>query len=424
MNKKIVLSLVFAAGCGLGPTTASFGPGASNGSHHDSDWTGTDTWRPIEENEDPKTIVEQASARLADVITAADVGKTFGTDDAHIPYPDTYWPFTDNGIDARWNSSDQPSPLEKYMSLFDPSHVQQAKDWEKANHGSGVPGVQGWFGHCPGWTGAAMQNAPLLHAVYAKSDGQGGVQACNASDAGCVKLEIGDVNALEAEVYVDAQSAFIGDRCDTKPGDIQRDANGRITQSGCRGVNAGSLLQVAATLMKGRQTAFAIDAQNDFNTDEIWNQPAYRYHVYAFEPVTAAQAANLVAHGKKDGDQTAYTYNLDAKGFARVDFEIQWVSENGPNTAPVSGADSTRTTRMTAVIELDADASDPNANIIGGEYYADADAGTSRLAVHPFVWVANAPGPEDLSTDVGGDDHNPYVKPSLVKQLVAMGQQQ
>src|SRR5258708_28467778 len=97
-------------------------------------------------------------------------------------------------------------PLEKLLSITTPDQKQAAKDWEHANHGSGVPGVSGWWGHCPGWTGAAMSNAPILHPVYAKADGSGGVAACNAGDDGCVKFEIGDVDALMAEVYVDGDS--------------------------------------------------------------------------------------------------------------------------------------------------------------------------------------------------------------------------
>ena len=61
-----------------------------------------------------------------------------------------------------------------------------------------------------------MANAPILHAVYAKFDGAGSFVACTAGSAGCTKFEIGDINALMAEVYVDGDSSFIGARCDTE----------------------------------------------------------------------------------------------------------------------------------------------------------------------------------------------------------------
>jgi hypothetical protein len=377
----------------------------------------------ISDNDDPLRLLPNASLTLADNIGPGDVGQTFGTDDAHIPYPDTYWPFTDNGCDSHWQGDGTQSPLEKLLNTFDATDLAAGKAWEQANHGKDVPGVEGWFGHCPGWTGSAMLNAPLQHPIYVKSDGNGGVTSCDPSDTTCTKFEIGDLNALMAEVYVDADSTFIGGRCDTKPADIQRDANGRIvrTGGGCQGINPGSLLVVLGYQMKSQHQAMAIDAQNDFNTDQIWNQPAYRYTVYRYQPLTMAQAANLVASGSQDGGLTSYSWNTNAQGFVFVDLGVKWVSENGPNTTPVSGADSTHETRVVAVIELDKDASDPTAQILGGEYLDDPSVGADRLTVNPFVWIASAAGPDQPSGD--GNGHNPYVHPSLVAQLVSLAQQ-
>jgi hypothetical protein len=367
----------------------------------------------------PGNLIPGADIRLADLIGAADVGQTFGTDDGHIPYPDTYWPFTQNGIDADW--SGQGSPLSKLMSVVNPSQTAAAQQWEQNNHGSKTPGVQGWWGHCPGWTGSAMSNAPIQQPVYAMSDGQGGLTSCTAGANGCVKFEIGDINALEAEVFVDGQNSFIGARCDTPANQIKRDQYGRIQNSGCQGVNAGSLLVVLANRMKLQSQAMAIDAQNDFNTDQIWNQPAYRYTVYAYQPLTTVQAANLVASGQMTGSLTTYPWDAQAQGFVRVDIGIKWVSEYGPNMTAVSGAQSTRETRFVAVIELDAAPDNASANVIGGEYLDDSSVGADRLTVPPFAWISNGPGPEGLDPSVGGNDHNPYVSPGLVGQLARMG---
>ena len=378
----------------------------------------------IADYERPEDLVASASRRLADNITAADIGRDFGVPDSKIPYPDTYWPFVDEGTDARWNptAADARSPIEKFMAITRPSSLAKAKAWEHTNHGAGVPEVADWFGHCPGWTGASMANAPILHAVFAKSNGAGGITSCTEGQAGCVRFEIGDVNALMAEVYNDGDYAFIGARCDTSPAEIPRDASGRVTKDGCRGVNAGSLLVVASTLMKQAHLPFAIDAQTPTNTDQIWNQPAYRYHVYDFQPLTEAQAANLVAHGTKTGAETRYRWNADAHGFAFVDLGLKWVTEHGPNRTTYSGSRSTRETRVMAVIELSADASNPSATILGGEYLDIARTSSNRLTVPPFLWVINAAGQDNLPTTVNGDYHNPYIQPSVVKQLIALGQ--
>src|SRR6185369_1183849 len=95
-------------------------------------------------------------------------------------------------------------------------------------------------------------------------------------------------------------------------------------------------------------------------------------------------------------------WNLLAFGFVYVDIGISWVAENGPNVGVVSGLDSTRELRFTAVLELDRPASMQSAKIIGGEYVDDASAGSNRLKVAPFVWVAHDAGADSVR-------HNPYV---------------
>jgi hypothetical protein len=411
-----IIGVVAAGGLSLAacaPTPATSDPTATPGISGKAD---DGTWRPIDDNEDPADLVGRASMRLLDNISDKDVGKTFGTPDDAVPYPDTYWPFSAggndvNGIDAHWQGAGVASPLEKYMALVKPGDaaaLKEAKDWERKNHGVDVPKVESWFGHCPGWTGAALSNRPILHPVFAKSDGQGGIEACAQGAAGCTKLEIGDVNALMAEAYVSGNSKFIGARCDTKPDKVKRDKFGRITQEGCQGVNAGTLLVVANTLMKQRHTGFAIDAQNEFNTAEIWNQPSYRYTVNEYSSMTEAEASKAVSG--MDGVPYS-TFNPKAKGWAHVNLSILWVTELGPNLRVVSGTESTNTMRVDAVIELDRAASDPKAQIIGGEYLAGRD-GESRLTVPPFVWSPGGMGAE-----------NPSIDTDLIKQLISMGQQ-
>jgi hypothetical protein len=77
---------------------------------------------------------------------------------------------------------------------------------------------------------------------------------------------------------------------------------------------------------------------------------------------------------------------------------------------------------MVAVLELTAPANSADSKIIGGEYLDDASVGADRLTVPPFVWVAQGPGPEHVPATANGDHHNPYVLPSVVAQLVELGQ--
>jgi len=384
----------------------------------------------ISGRDDPSGLLTNAERRLNKLVTTADIGKTFGRDDADAPYPDTYWPMVDNGVAVEWLeqsgdkcdtanecSDPQPSPLAKYIMLTSPADLDDAVAWEVKHHGKDVPNVADWFGHCPGWTASAQLHAPLRGPTSFKKSGSG-VARCSAGESGCITFQIGDINALQAEAFNNARSRFIGARCDTEPAEIERDEFGRIVRngSGCQGLNAGAMVIVAANMMKLEKKSFNIDAQNEFNTEQIWNQPAYRYTVNRFEPLDESEAANLVASGgsSRTGDHDTYQWNDDAKGFALVDFSIHWVSEVGPNVEFISGTRSTRQTRMSAVIELDGDASNPEAEIIGGEYLDDESIGANRLRVHPFVWVAFDVGPDND----GG--HNPFVKGEIVKQMISL----
>jgi hypothetical protein len=376
--------------------------------------------------ERPEALVANASRRLIDHISAADIGQTFGVPDERVPYADTYWPFVYGGTDWRWNpqGSDPRTPIEKYMAITAPHLTHYATAWEYRNHGRGFPGLANWHGHCPGWTAAALSNAPIRHPIFAGPDGRGGIAPCREGTVGCVRFEIGDVNALMAEIYLDASTSLIGGMCGAEASAIPRDRYGRILKEGCAGVNPGSLLIVASTLLRRYQIPFAIGAQNSSNTAEVWNQPAYRYHVYDFHRLTTTEAANLVARGSTTGPVSSYPWNPAARGFAFLDLAIHFVAETSPHISFTSGTSSTYAMRVAAVLELDADAANPYASILGGEYLDLPSSGADRLSVPPFLWVPRGPGPESvpLSASFRSDQHNPYLRPSLVRQLIILGQ--
>lgn len=375
--------------------------------------------------EHPESLVRGASRRLADNIGVGDIGKTFGVPDDRAPYPDTYWPFVSGGTDVRWNpfGRDPRTPIEKYMAITAPFLVGNAKAWEFWNHGPGVSGVKSWHGHCPGWTAAAITNQPIRHPVFAGPDGLGGITSCPEGAPGCVRFEIGDINALMAEVFLDGPTLLIGSTCGTPAPSIPRDADGRILKAGCAGVNPGTLLIAAVTLLRRYQIPFGIGAQNKDKTAEVWNQPTYQYHVNDFHPLTMAKAANLVSFGREDGPATSYRWNRAARGFAFLDLGLYFVGEGSPQVAFTSGRSSTFQMRVAAVLELDADASNPDASILGGEYLDIPSRHADRLSVPPFLWVSRGPGPEDLPLNSQSFRHNPFIRPSLVKRLIALGQQ-
>lgn len=412
--------------------------------------------------EDVRNLPGEYSDRLTANIVPGDVGKSFGMADDAIPYPDTYWPFEaeglgSGGIDFAWQGAGTATPVEKYARIVsggDEALVAKARLWEQDHHGPGLGkkqnrAIQAWEGHCPGWTAAAMTDGPLKHGVSVRHDAQNGVVECSEGESGCTRFEIGDINALMAEVHVDGNQPLIGWGCRTASRTvdefdrIKRNPNNVFGDNGagCKGLNPGALMMVLGTRLKKGDGPFAINAQQKGITDQIWNQPVYRYNVNAYEEISERRAIELVGENSQGTAlPSKYVWNDNAKGFALVDVTLLWVQEHGPNVSFVSGKNTTRGHRLKAVIELDRPivgdaAAREQARIVGGEYLTDARAAASnpdnivgphRLAVPTFVWISKAPGRENLTeaeAEVPGfQHHNPFVKPSIVKRLVTMAQ--
>ncbi len=353
---------------------------------------------------------------LSDVISTAEVGRFYKT--SRVPYPDDFWPYDFGGIDANWNWKSRASPLQKYMAVFSPHNSAAAASWENRWHGLGLPNLAHWMGHCNGWVAAAISNDPLSGPINVKRT-ERGVASCTLGEIGCVHFEIGDINALEAEAYFDAPSVLIGARCDARSETITHASGGRIQRkNGCQGLNAGSLLVLLANMIKFQDRPIALDIQDIRATEEIWNQPVFGYTVYASRPLALSEASDLVWHGSNH-----YPWNESAQGFVFVNLGISYVNEVAPSTEVVDGMEAQKELRVAAVIELDADPSNPNAHIIGGEYVDAPSLRARRLDVPPFAWVPLGVASVDLPPSTTDNmSRNPYVKPRNVTSLIALAQ--
>src|SRR5438067_1260566 len=105
MNKWFVVGAVGLLAIACSSSSSSTGAGDSTGNNGGQ----RDQWTP---DEAPERLLPGATVTLADIISEGDKGQDFGVDDDHVPYPDTYWPFTEEGIHAKWNGGDA-SPLDK-----------------------------------------------------------------------------------------------------------------------------------------------------------------------------------------------------------------------------------------------------------------------------------------------------------------------
>ncbi len=359
----------------------------------------------------PGQLLPGISTLLRDVVQAKDVGNTFMVQANRMPFSNTYWPFIDNGIDDDW--SGQGSPLSKYMRFFDSSSEQSARAWEQTQHGSALPDVQDWFGHCNGWSAAATSVAPPLHAVNVRIEG-GTVLSCADGDPRCTRFEVSDIHALLTEVYLDGPQRVLGDRCEVAPGDIARDGSGRITSPGCGGVNAGTFMSVLARRIKNDALPFVMAVQSPNTTNQIWNQPVAGYTVYGYRPLSRSQAVGLVGAGVT----RSYDWNPAARGWVRVDVGVRYVVETHPTMSPFSGASAWDELRFSAVLELTGPTVQSSTRVLGGEYLDLPALGANRLRVAPFVWIAAGTGPAVVKNP-STSTHNPWLNPTLVTFLAS-----
>ena len=232
------------------------------------------------------------------------------------------------------------------MKLADAANLKAAKDWEHSNHGNGVPGVGSWWGHCPGWTGAAMANAPVEHAVDAKLVG-GKFVACTAGSTGCTQVrdrrhQRADGRSLRRRRLVVHRRAL---RHRAHQGQARQErphhhAGLRRRQPGHaahRRLGAHEEGAPAASPSTRRTTSTPIRSGTSRPT-------ATRSTAISRSP--AAQAANLVVNGKMTGDRDEAIRTTRRRRTSRSSTSrCTWVSERGPNTDMVSGLESSPSRR-------------------------------------------------------------------------------
>jgi len=371
----------------------------------------------------------------------------------NAPWPDTYWPTYEDSTNFRWLEG-QLSPLEKFDAAFnnwDPSKVDGLKPFDAGNCGAEWDaeyydklgpaakymsqnkgnrktreadlrgdledscraksdgtcmkgcedkegalktqcesrchrgGVETWWGLCHAWAPAAILEKEPLHAV--EYNGQ--------------TFEVGDIKGLIQTIYDRSNSALIGGRCNEW--EVERDEEtGRIMDSECRDLNAGSFHVVLVNLLGLQKRGFVEDRTYDY---QVWNQPVSKYEIHSIDEITVDEAHSLL----KVEDPTLedkYEYNRDAAKLFKVDVTISWITESQPSREPLGQGNHpwyTRTDRYKYIVELDEDG-----NVFGGEWL------DRSITNHPdFVWLPFAAR--------GG---NPYVDIEKVRLLNRLAQEE
>jgi hypothetical protein len=308
------------------------------------------------------------------------------------PWAGWWWSYGGNGI-ANGSYGGGKSPAGKYDAVR--GRRNQAQDWEVHHHGAKVPGVQGWWGHCNGWTAAA--------ALFPEPRDEIRVNG--------VSFSVADRKALLSEAAMEVNADFFGDRVD--PWDY---SDWKVNDT----VPAQFFL-VLTNFMGKKNHPVLVDR---FTTGEVWNQPLAAYRFDMPKP-----ADYLGEHPQVPG---VYRINMNAR--------IWWMSDNvGANhlTLPFNWEESLDVDSRALKFELWLDApvvfegdkikssgnivvtrdqNNPN-KVIGGKW-----AGSATSDAWPdYMWVPHSVFERDA--DAPNDDpyRNPFIDPAWTAQYMVNG---
>jgi hypothetical protein len=112
------------------------------------------------------------------------------------PWAGYWWPYLSNGI-ANGSYGGGKSPAGKYDAARG-LRGNPTQTWELKEHGAKVPKVEGWWGHCNGWSAAAA-----LFAEPREDKVSGGIV-----------FTVADQKALLSEAAMEVNADFFGERTD------------------------------------------------------------------------------------------------------------------------------------------------------------------------------------------------------------------
>jgi hypothetical protein len=164
------------------------------------------------------------------------------------PWAGFWWPYSSNGI-ANGQYGGGKSPAGKYDAARGWKE-SPSQAWEAKNHGSKVPRMEPWWGHCNGWSAAAaLFPEPREDKV-----------------SGGIVFTIADQKALLSEAAMEVNADFFGER--TEPWDL---APWKVADT-----VPNQFFLVTTNYMGRKKHPVLIDR---FTHGQVWNQPlvAYRF---------------------------------------------------------------------------------------------------------------------------------------------------
>jgi len=169
---------------------------------------------------------------------------------ANTPWAGYWWPYGDGGTSAASAAYDRARGGSRPSS-------SSSSSWELANHGPGFPGLEQWYGHCNGWSAAAVLYKEPRTAV--STDGE--------------SFSVAEQKALLTEIGMEVNADFFGTR-----------DNGNDPSSATFNDIAPDVFFLVLTNYVGNGLGVVMDR---YTGDQVWNQPIAGYRI---EPITPADS--------------------------------------------------------------------------------------------------------------------------------------
>jgi len=289
--------------------------------------------------------------------------------------------------------------------------VDTATEFERIEHGRGVPGVGGWWGHCNAWAAASTHADEPRYETEVTVDGR------------TVTFTPGEVKALLTEAYMEIRSSFQGSRHNGSE-------NEGLTYDD---VTPAGFHVFFGTQLGQRQRGFVIDR---YTGDQVWNQSTLAYRWNAEAAYTTDENGAPVAETVEltHTDYNRFNGNAELRELGETEVypvsvtaTIYWMTDGLPHEAdtlegvwslsdldvgqwPVSdfaGRDlwenQVHSRNLTYTLWLDKPMDDDSARIIGDGQWNHASEGSNQA--HPdFLWQFQAQTPSSRNYE------NPFIE--------------
>lgn len=319
--------------------------------------------------------------------------------------PGEDWRETDDGKEYL----EKKEQLDTAKEALPEINIDTATEFERINHGRGVPGVGGWWGHCNAWAAAAIMEPEPKE--------RGAVEHNGVS----VEFTPGEAKALITELWMEHHSSFHGSRHnDPENEGLKYDD-----------LTASAFHIYFGTQLGQKKKSFVIDR---YTGDQVWNQPV-RSYIARGEALYENDTAETIelfqtTYDRRTGEPSRKSIGEQAVYPVQYTTTIHWITDGLPHeveTLDNIAAPEYPTTHsamhalwgnqvemrtLTYTLYLDKPLSDANARIVGDGEWDEAMAGSNTA--HPdFVWQPLAQTPPRR------DYENPFVhEGNLVHDLV------